>query len=48
MYLYSVGEADLVFHYVKCLIEANVEPNTIAVIAPYNLQVIPCALYQSK
>ena len=35
-----VGEADLVLHYVKCLIEAKINPKDIAVIAPYNLQVM--------
>ena len=39
--LLSVGEADLVLHYVKCLVEAQIEPSAIAVIAPYNLQVMP-------
>ena len=35
----TVGEADLVLHYVKYLVEAKVDLSDIAVIAPYNLQV---------
>ena len=45
----SAGEADLVLHYVKCLVEAQIEPSAIAVIAPYNLQVMPtCFLNQVR
>ena len=36
----TTGEADLVLHYVKCLVEAKIEPSDIAVITPYNLQVM--------
>ena len=43
-----LGEADLVFHYVKCLIDAKVDPSNIAVIAPYNLQVHTGTMYVSR
>jgi len=36
---FSTGEADLVVHHVKNLLEAGVGPSDMAVIAPYNLQV---------
>jgi len=39
-----LGEADLVFYYVKSLIDAKVDPSEIAVIAPYNLQVRRCVI----
>ena len=39
-FISTIGEADLVLHYVKCLVEAKIEPSDIAVIAPYNLQVM--------
>lgn len=38
-YFVSVGEADLVLHYLKKLSFAGVPLNSVAVIAPYNLQV---------
>lgn len=34
------GEADLVIHHLKALLAAGVAPSDIAVIAPYNLQVL--------
>lgn len=36
---YDTGEADLVFHHLKLLLDAGVSPSDVAIIAPYNLQV---------
>ena len=35
----AAGEADIVVHHVKSLLDAGVAASSIAVIAPYNLQV---------
>ena len=43
-----LGEADLVLHHLKALLEAGVPLRDIAVIAPYNLQVILTTLLSGR